>query len=74
MTSRRTENFPHRSRPRQRRQASRLPALPQGGLLTTLTIQQQIAARFEGHRYEAAQLDAEQALLLANVAPAHEGD
>jgi len=37
MTSRRTENFPHRPRPRQRRQASQSQALPQGGLLTTLT-------------------------------------
>lgn len=37
MTGRRTDNFPHRPRPRQRRQASPLPALPQGGLLTTLT-------------------------------------
>jgi hypothetical protein len=32
-------------------------------------IQQQVVARFEEHDYEAAQLDAEQALLLANVAP-----
>ena len=37
MTGRRTKNFPHRPRPRQRRQASSPPALPQGGLLTTLT-------------------------------------
>ncbi len=37
MTGRRTDNFPHRPRPHQRRQASPLPALPQGGLLTTLT-------------------------------------
>ena len=37
MTGRRTDNFPHRARPRQRRQASPLPALPQGGLPATLT-------------------------------------
>jgi len=35
-------------------------------------IQQQIAAHFEEHEYEEAQLDAEQALLLANVAPTGE--
>ena len=38
MTGRRTCNFPHRPRPRQRPQASQSQALPQGGLLTTLTI------------------------------------
>ena len=37
-------------------------------------IQQQIAARLEEHDYEEAQLDAEQALLLANVAPADDED
>jgi hypothetical protein len=35
-------------------------------------IQEQIAARFEEHGYVETQLDAEQALLLANVAPAAE--
>jgi len=37
MTGRRTYNFPHRLRPRQRPQASQPQALPQGGLPTTLT-------------------------------------
>lgn len=38
MTGRRTYNFSHRPRPRQRPQASQSQALPQGGLLTTLTV------------------------------------
>ncbi len=37
-------------------------------------IQQRIAARLEEHDYEEAQLDAEQALLLANVAPPDDED
>ncbi|WP_206378795.1 TniB family NTP-binding protein, partial [Sphingomonas sanguinis] len=56
---RRTNNFPHRPRPRQRRQASRPPALPQGGLLNTLTLsagQAEALAGLEGPIAEADRL------------------
>ena len=47
MTGRKTYNFPHRPRPRQRPQASQPQALPQGGLLATLTLERRASEELD---------------------------